>query len=303
MYCTTFLTAGALIFTRNNNVDLWTPFKTAGFIIAASTLLIYVIILIIPQSEILLNVQTNFANVFMAAEHKRMLYWWIPSVFHKASPVLILLFGCNWHNYLRGRKTKYLVRSVFYAAALFATGTRANILSIAMVFYFIHLYYVFYVKKRMTFSVLYFLIGCAGLLFAVYLMFTVKNSSSVAKDGHVVSYIELFSGRPSYVLFGQGPGAWFYSKGFKEFTTNTELSYLELIRMFGSFFAAGIVLIYCYPLLGLLSRKTFFSFSIAISYIAYLFIAGTNPLLIGPTGFTVMAMGYYFRNHRDVCIT
>jgi hypothetical protein len=302
-YSTTFLTLGILFFTDSNNINLWKPFKFSALIIAIFTLLIYFLILAIPQAVIFLSQQNLFNTVFMVAEHKKTLYWWIPSVFHKASSILIIALGYYLYNYLYEKKGKGILGVIFYSFALFATGTRANILALLLVTFFIISYYSFYVKKRFLLSVCISLIGTICSLLLIYLLlFAVKNSSSIAKDGHLVSYIDLFLEDIRFFLFGQGPGSWFYTKGFHQYTTNTELSYLELIRMFGIFFTIIIICIYAYPLIMLLTMRTFLSFSIAISYLAYLFIAGTNPLLIGSTGFMTLAVAFYFKNHKKIVL-
>ncbi|HIW35788.1 MAG TPA: hypothetical protein IAA30_02255, partial [Candidatus Treponema faecavium] len=69
-------------------------------------------------------------------------------------------------------------------------------------------------------------------------------------------------------------------------------SYLELIRMFGIFFSILIVCIYIRPFFLIRKIENFENLSLAISYLAYLFIAGTNPLLIGPTGFMALWIAY-----------
>lgn len=298
MYSTTFLTLIALVFTHTSNIDLWKPFKIAAFIISIVTLIIFSFVILIPESILFLSLTDIFTNVFTIAEHKLILYWWIPGVFHKSSPVLVMVLGYNLYRYLSKKELKCLFFVILYAFTLFATGTRANILSVLLIIFFIILFYFFYIKKNICFSVLIFLTGVICFSIVVFLLFTVKNSSSLAKDGHLISYIEYFSENSIKFLFGQGPGSLFYTKGFHRAVTNTELSYLELIRMFGIFFAMIIIFIYVYPGMVLLVNKTFFTFSISISYIAYLFIAGTNPLLIGPTGFTVLLIVFYLKNHR-----
>jgi hypothetical protein len=300
MYSTTFLTLAVLAFTRVNNIDLWKPVKISAFIISIITLIFFFIIVLIPKSMLLLSLIDIFTNVFMIAEHKLVLYWWIPSIFHKSSPVLILVLGYYLYKFLHEKKIKKLFFVIIYAFTLCVTGTRANILSLLLIIFFISLYYLLYVKKYVCFSVFIFLIGILFFSILVFLLLTLKNSSSFAKDGHLISYIEYFSENPIKFLFGQGPGALFYSIGFRQSVTNTEISYLELIRMFGIFFAIVMMFVYIYPVIILFADKTFFTFSISISYIAYLFIAGTNPLLIGPTGFTVLAIAFYFKNHKHL---
>jgi hypothetical protein len=212
--------------------------------------------------------------------------------------VLVLVFGYYLYKYLSKKEVKSLFFTILYSFTLSVTGTRANILSVLLITFFIYLFYFLYVKKYVCFSVLIFLIGIVCFSIIIFLLFTIKNTSSIAKDGHLISYIEYFSENPVKILFGQGPGALFYTKGFRQAVTNTELSYLELIRMFGIFFTTVIIIIYAYPVVIMLVNKSFFTFSISISYIAYLFIAGTNPLLIGPTGFIALSIAFYFNNHK-----
>jgi hypothetical protein len=300
MYSSTFLTLTVLIFTHTSNIDLWKPVKIAAFIISVSTLIIFSIVVLIPESVLLLSLIDIFTNVFMIAEHKLVLYWWIPSIFHKSSPILTMVLGYYLYKYLSKKELQKLIFVILYAFTISVTGTRANIISLLLIVFFISLYYILYIKKYVCFSFLLFIIGLTCFSVLVFLLFTVKNSSSVAKDGHLISYIEYFSENPTKFLFGQGPGALFYTTGFRQSVTNTELSYLELIRMFGIFFSTVMVFIYIYPVIILFASKTFFTFSISISYLAYLFIAGTNPLLIGPTGFTVLSIAFYIKNHRDL---
>jgi hypothetical protein len=300
MYSTTFLTLAVIVFTHTSNIDLWKPVKIAAFIISIATLIIFFIVVLIPKSILLLSLIDIFTNVFMIAKHKLILYWWIPSIFHKSSPVLVIVLGYYLYKYLSKRELKNLFLVILYLSTLCVTGTRANILSVLLIIFFISLYYFLYIKNYVCFSVLIFLIGVICFSIFIFLLFTVKNSSSVVKDSHLISYIEYFSKNPIKFLFGQGPGALFYTTGFRQSVTNTELSYLELIRMFGIFFAMVMIFIYVYPVVILLINNTFFTFSISISYIAYLFIAGTNPLLIGPTGFTVLSIIFYFKNHKNL---
>ena len=76
----------------------------------------------------------------------------------------------------------------------------------------------------------------------------------------------------------------------------TELSFFDLIKNFGCFGTLLIVICLLYPLLNLYNNNSLSKlakFSIAISYIAYLFDAGTNPLLISSTGFMIVCAMFY----------
>ena len=295
---------GAILFTNSNYIDLWKPLESVAMLIGLSTLIIYTIVLIIPipESIMFLFSQPFFQDNFMVSTAKQTLFWVIPSVFHKSSPILIIVFGYNLYLFFGKKGSKQFFKMVYYFLVLVATGTRANMLAVLLVFFIMILYYLFYIKKYIRLSSLLFLIGIYCFSILIFLLISVKNSSSLVKDNHTLSYFNLFANDIKYFLFGQGIGSLFYTTGFHRYTTTTEVSYLELIRILGIFSAIIVLCIYTYPLIKLFVKKTFFSFSIAISYLAYLFIAGTNPLLIGPTGFMVLVLIFYFKNHEKVYI-
>lgn len=257
------------------------------------TVIFSFIILNIPVSAIVIIENEKLNKIFMFAEHKKFLWWWVSSVFHMASPVIIIQVALKFYSFLKTHRIKQLFFTVFYFLTLFFTGTRANVLAAILVIGLIYLYNLYFERKKLYKTAFLIFIFVAFALIAVFLMLTVKNSSSDMKDAHMVSYDILFSENPSYLLFGQGAGSWLYDVGWKKLCTNTEISYMELIRMFGLLFTVPIICLYAYPFLHFVRKPCFYSFSVSISYLAYLFIAGTNPLLIGPTGFIVFWYAKY----------
>lgn len=291
MYATTFLTL-IVLFLDPEKIHIETAFFFTCKLIAAITIVISIIIINFPAAVIFITENEKLNTIFMMAEHKKVLWWWVSSVFHKASPVLIFALNHYLVLYLKGKQRKNGIYVLFFFSALFLTGTRANIFSAILVVCFIYLCFTLYEKKQLYKSVFIIVIFVGFALLGTVLLLTVKNSSSVAKDGHIVSYISLFSENPSYFLIGTGPGSYFYTEGFGKAVTNTEISYLELIRMFGIFFSILIVCIYMYPFFLIRKIENFENLSLAISYLAYLFIAGTNPFLIGPIGFMALWIAY-----------
>lgn len=284
MYSTTFLLL-LIFFIDNEKIKVDTGFNLSCFIIATLTIVLSLIIIKIPASAILVIENEKLKKIFMFAEHKRFLYWWISGVFHRASPLLIIQLGIIFRKFLSGHKKRNLFFTVYYLLAMFFTGTRANIFAALLVVGLIYIYNLYFVRRKVYITVFLCLIFMLFAGIMLFLLLTVKNSSSDMKDAHMISYNILFSEHPSYILFGQGPGAYFYDVGWKNFCTNTEMSYMELLRMFGIFFTVMIISLYCYPFIYFIKRQNLENFCISISYLAYLFIAGTNPLLIGPTGF------------------
>lgn len=284
MYSTTFLLL-IIFFINNDKIEIRYGFNVVCFVIALITIILSYIIINIPALTLVILENEKLNTAFMIAEHKKFLWWWFSSVFHMASPILIIQVALKFYFFLKTHQKRFFLATVFYLVAMFFTGTRANVFAEILVIGLIYLYYLFYKKKKIYSATFLCLIFIAFAFIGTFLLLTVKNSSSNMKDMHMVSYNVLFSENPSYILLGQGPGAWLYDFGWKKLCTNTELSYMELIRMFGLFFTIAIMCLYAYPFLHFIKKPNFFSFSVSIAYLAYLFIAGTNPLLIGPTGF------------------
>ena len=132
-----------------------------------------------------------------------------------------------------------------------------------------------------------------ALVVVVILLATQEGDiSNRLKYGHLLSYMELFSQHPEYLLFGQGPATSFYTEGFARMTTQTEWSYLELLRNFG-LGSLLILAVYVYPLWGMYRRRdNDYVKGAMVTYFIYLLIAGTNPLLLTSTGTFVLLCAY-----------
>lgn len=87
------------------------------------------------------------------------------------------------------------------------------------------------------------------------------------------------------------------------YTSQTELSYLEIIRNYGLIGATVIIVLFFSPFMSIVNNKkisTYYKYSFSIGYLAYLFIAGTNPLLNCATGYLTLALFAYMANHNVV---
>ena len=77
-------------------------------------------------------------------------------------------------------------------------------------------------------------------------------------------------------------------------TTVTEWTYLELLRYFGIF---SLVIIYVFyrPLFQFWKHfNDDVAYAVFWGYLAYLLIAGTNPLLLSSTGMLVLLIAYSY---------
>ena len=298
-----------ILFSLNAaKINIWNAFFKTAVLISLISLILTFVLTQIPAAILFVTENEKLKTIFMTARHKKVLYWWLPSVFHRASPIVILAYAPTLYDFLRKkhREIKDFIFVNIFFWSLFFTGTRANIFSILLITVICYIDYIFYEKKKIVKTAFLIVIFCIFALFGTFLLLSVKNSSSDAKDGHLISYNEMFSENPSYILIGEGPGSYFFSKGFNKSVTNTEISYLELVRMFGIFFSVIILCCYCSPFLHIRNIEKGKNLVIVISYIAYLFIAGTNPLLIGPTGFMawwITDVNLYKENRRILCLS
>lgn len=103
-----------------------------------------------------------------------------------------------------------------------------------------------------------------------------------------------FEHYPEYYIFGQGVGSWIYSIGFKESVTQTEWTYIELLRTCGLYSLLTFALLF-YPIKkmkDILQKNV--TLGVLLAYVMFILIAGTNPLLISSTGMVVLLMVYSY---------
>lgn len=268
------------------------PLVGVSIIISFLTIFFTIISIHIPSLIFLFEIPP-FDTIFIS-QIRPILGMNFYMVFHISSPIIILVLGQKFSEFLQKPSFSLLCLIILYGFTMFFSGTRANMLATVLVMGLIYLLYCF--KKEHQLGKVVFLSTFFSLftLIIVFVLLTDSSSgSSDIKNKHIESTVQLFlENNISMLLFGNGPASVFYTSGFNEYTNRTELSYLDLFRLFGIFGAVPIIFIYIYPLFGLLKKGTYESLSFFISYLAYLFIAGTNPLLIVPQGFIALIIAY-----------
>lgn len=152
------------------------------------------------------------------------------------------------------------------------------------------------------------LIASFAFLFLVYKLASEKGEiSNYVKYGHLTSYMRQFEHFPEYYIWGQGVGSWIYSIGFKESVTQTEWTYIELLRTCGLFSLLTFALL-LYPIKKMKDMlQSDVTKGILLAYVMFILIAGTNPLLISSTGMVVLLMAFSYiakakREHTDKLI-
>jgi hypothetical protein len=223
----------------------------------------------------------------------------VSSIYYTSVAIMIIPLALFLYRALfavEQRKRNYLYAAIFFITLLFA-GTRACMLSAILLtgtMIIIRLY-----KSRIGKIIGIIAIGVVVLFTVktVYQMMTQKDEISLKiKMGHVESYKELITTHPFILVLGQGAGSTFYSVGVKEYLAQTEWSYAEIIRWFGLLGGGIILSIYLVPLYILYQKRKILPYALPmqIGYVFYLFIAGTNPLLLGSNGLLVLLVMYNY---------
>jgi hypothetical protein len=292
-YYTSPLILFVLLFISDTSIDLLKPFLLCARIVSVVTIVLTYIVVNFSEFALVFIYSDLMISLF-GIEERTILGNMFLMVFHKSSPIIVVALAHTFNAFLLEKRRTHIVQCVLYIAALFFSGTRANMLSGILVILIIYLYYLLYNKRKMGLFVFFSFCISIFSLFIVFLLLTDSTSgSSEIKHGHTISINNLLRNNMNIFLLGNGPGSTYYSEGFHQITTRSELSYYELLRNYGIFSAIIIMFIYIYPLVNIF-RKNFYLFSFNISYLAYLFIAGTNPLLMVPQGYMVLLLAYNY---------
>jgi hypothetical protein len=205
-------------------------------------------------------------------------------------------------NFTKGtRKFTTVLFLIIILFAFFVSGTRSTM--IVPIFIFLVVGFKSFYKMKYAKYILYPLIIIIGITFIVglYVMASEKDEySNAIKYAHIGSYIELFCEHPIYLFTGEGPGSTFYSEGFGKVVKTTEWTYIELVRYFGVF-SLIIIGVFYKPLVSLwkYSKSNDFVKCMFWAYLAYLLIAGTNPLMLSSTGMIMLLMAYSYVSSLD----
>lgn len=276
----------------NKNIDLTKIFNVSSLLVVIITMVSYTILIYNPHL---------FGNLYQylvidknAASYGIRQYgnFTLLMMFYKTSPLLIFPLSYYLYHIINKKDIKNLFLKILILISivitLFLSGTRANILSLFLILSFYFLFYL-YKKSKPIFtivSIFYSLISIYGVFKIGGILFDAQEISNQIKFQHLISYFEHFSNHFEILIFGQGIGTSFYSLGFNKITNVTELTYFELIRIWGIPITLFFLYILIFPIVQEIKSKKISHLFIA--YIAYLFVAGTNPLLLSSTGMIVL---------------
>lgn len=218
-----------------------------------------------------------------------------PYIYFITSPVLVFLVAYDaWIFYEKKSVTSILFLCVS-VSALFVSGTRAAMLISITTPVLVLLW-----KVVGRFSVLlsgflcFFLVGVLLLSGNSIMsdMVNTESGSNQEKIGYIDDYVEILS-EPSIFFFGQGYNAHVWSPPVKnivsEGASKSELTYLELVRVFGFPVALLVIcLIFYLPFSRGVNHNSFLW--IKPAFLMYILMVSVNPYFFSLNGMAVFGI-------------
>jgi len=285
----------------NLNVNITKRFNQIGFIIPIIISILFIMSYLLNDY---VSVPYNFLvfekQVAVSREHVIMGFR-LFNLFYKTSPLLLFPLCYYLQKYFstslnRTNKKKCFYLILLLSVAFLLSSTRANVLIFIFFFLAYSLFYI-YLKNKRIFLLIFGLLTIVFLMLffqKLMLVFNTNEASNNIKIQHIQDYGELFKNSPKVLWIGQGINSCFYSSYYNNFIKTTELTYFELLRIWGLPMSLLFVFFLIYPIIRFFAKyKQYYSYRyIPIAYLAYLLIAGTNPLLLCSTGMIVIVYVY-----------
>ena len=187
------------------------------------------------------------------------------------------------------------IRALIVMGACLLTGTRTPII-LCVVFGLIYFYFFNRSNNsRLLIKLIILFIAIAFLCFYISdiiasvhnLLFVAGQNSNRARISDFSAIISVFRKNPMVLLTGEGMGSSFYNPVRSRWYSDSELSYLNLIRMMGIPFFLVFLSMILLPFKYMRRDDPYFW-----AYICYLVQAGVNPFLFDSTAFLVYVFMY-----------
>lgn len=267
------------------------------------SIIVVMIFIIIKNSQDIGNVIYNFSRneqIPIKISPRSFIGLDILSVFYHTSPLCILVAGIYLHKLTKGDGNKLTNLFLFVCAisVLILSGTRMNMLAAIVLTGFILIHKMWETRYGKLLAGIITIFGVIAVMLIISKLLSDTGERSLeVKFTLVEAFNKQVSKDPWLLIFGEGPGATFDSLGVRgKLAVQSELTYLDLIRWFGIPFTVIILFIYLYPVRVIYSKRKNLEYSSAliISYLLYLVIAGSNPLLISSTGMLALLVMYSY---------
>jgi hypothetical protein len=287
----TFLFFSIVLVAISEKINLINYINRLSVILALVTIAMFVISLASPDVSLIISGYVAGKGNGLVAANRTLFGVETGEFYYSACPIMIFPFTFYLNRWTQngGRKFASVFLCLLFGTALLLTGARAEILTTLGL---VVLFLLRQTRRRLGWgpaliaSVLVTLFAAATVIPS----FTdTKEVSNAVKLKHIHSYYEEFSHKPGILFSGEGANSAFYSEGFEAWSTITEVTYLELVRVFGlpmmlMFFAGMLWIVYSLFANGFQAT--------GLAFLGFLGIAASNPLLVGSTGFLVLAAVY-----------
>lgn len=217
-------------------------------------------------------------------------------IFLKTSPLMYLLLGYE-------AKKNNLLGMCITTLALFFSGTRANtLISVAIL-----LAYLFFYKtklrrnkiiKTIAIFVCLFIVLRLGADVIVFLqdVFVRRSGNDMLRFSYLGDLLRLYMNKPQSIFFGTGFGSSLYIALEGGYRTIVEAAFIDMLRQVGVFGMIPFLIMIFRPIKSLYKNNKWLCFS----YIAYLIVASTNPLLYSSTAFLAYTFVYIFWDNKEL---
>lgn len=214
-------------------------------------------------------------------------------IYFVASPMLILLLCKECWGFFERKTFRGLALVFFVAGALFFSGTRASIIMSVAAPLIVLLWSKYGAKSLFLWLLMMTLFSPIIAIFDLPLisdMFSAKEASNSEKIGYLSTYLSLLN-LPGTLWFGQGFNAHVWSEAvFKmlpEGASKTELTYLEMIRVFGVFGLVALVYV-LFKLTSSAKISTSYYPWVGPSVFLYALMSSINPYIFSSNGMLVI---------------
>lgn len=267
-----------------------------GIVLAVVTLALYIYSFV--NFDFVYNLCVNDNSAFMMAVNREFLGIPIMGLYFNAGPLIMFAFAYNLYYYKGFLKLLY---SILLYIALVVAGSRTPMLlqTLILLLYF---YDSKIIGKKIMKTISF--VAILALLYLTYKLATETGQNEIKYD-NMGSYWKNI-GEGINMITGAGVGSQFYASGNGEPLSYTELSYMDILRMYGLIVGTYFIFLYLSPFLKL---KPFWKNSLPLRrllycYVFFLILAGTNPILMGSTGMAgltlFMAIMQYVCKKRSI---
>ena len=257
-----------------------------GIIMAAVTLVLF---FLSQLGGVFLAVIYDYCNAsgnFTMAYNRNFLGYNINGLYFTAGSLIIFSFVYTLYQY-HGRLK--LIWSTVLFISLMVAGSRTPML-VQLLILLVYLYDKNIMGKFLTRVSALALLGM--LVMVTYLLATQeKEASNEVKYDNFESYVEDM-GDKGHLIWGAGLGSEFYAKGRGVKLAYSELSYMDILRIYGLPVGIGFIFLFFAPYFWLWKYfpRSQFLRRYCLGYVLFLILSGTNPLLLGSIGLTALSM-------------